>query len=233
MRAGQPADQRSDEAAEALQALCQAYWYPAYAYARRCGKSREDAEDMTQAFFAEQFQKSCLSKADPARGRFRSYFLGSFKFFMFNAHRKKKAAKRGSQFEHLSLDFQSGEERFEKSLPAAPSPDEGFVQDWCENVMELALKRLEDEYAAEENAVPFAVLKAHLPGGAHSEKVTYKHIAEEYGLSESAVKMRVLRKKERYRELLRFEVAQTLDEVAEVDEELGELLDAWVKAGAK
>jgi RNA polymerase sigma-70 factor (ECF subfamily) len=211
-------------AGPALAELCRIYWYPLYAYARRLGQSAEDAQDMTQEFFARLIEKQWLNHADPDRGRFRSFLLSSFKHFLASEWHKARAVKRGGGEPPLSLDGLEAEARYALEPADTATPEAIYDRRWALTVLDQALTRLEAEQGSAGRAAQFEAVKDCLlgdPGDA-----TLAELGARVGQSEAAMKSIVRRMRERYRALLREEIAQTVDGPESVDEELRSLLAA-------
>jgi len=205
-------------ARDALSRLCQTYWYPLYAYVRRRGHSPHDAQDLTQAFFARLLEHHSLATADPERGRFRSFILTAMNHFLASEWKRECAQKRGGGIPALSLDLAAAEERFDLEPATQASPDRIFEKQWALALLAEVLHRLEQEYQQEGRADLFAALKQTLLGSRESQP--YAELAPKLGLNESALKVTVHRLRKRYRELIRDEIARTLDHGQEVDTEL-------------
>lgn len=214
---------RSDtpRAQSALAKLCQTYWYPLYAYVRRRGKSREDAQDLTQEFFARLLEKHWVAAADPEKGRFRSFLLTALKRFLCDEWDKARAQKRGGGVPMLSLQFDTAETRLCREPADEVTPEQSFERRWVLTLLEGVLKQLEAEYGREGNGELFAQLNPCLVGDRQS--LPYAELARKLGVSESAVKSAVYRLRQRYRKILREEIAQTVAEAGDVDEELRHL----------
>jgi RNA polymerase sigma factor (sigma-70 family) len=214
----------SQEARAALGVLCQAYWYPLYAYARRRLASAEDAQDVTQEFFARLLEKDYLHAADPRRGKFRSFLLSAFQHFMAKEYARATAQKRGGHRRLLSLEFQEGEQRY-RHEPADPAtPEKLFERRWALTLLEQALARLRIEFTNAGKERLFEAIKGTLTGDGVGEP--YDRIGRDLGLSEPAVKTAAHRLRRRYQELLRVEVAQTVTSPDEVEDELRDLFAA-------
>jgi len=214
----------SPEARQALAVLCQAYWYPLYAYARRRLASADDAQDLTQEFFARLLEKEYLQVADPRRGKFRSFLLTAFKHFLAKEHERAGAQKRGGGRRPLPLDFHDGERRY-RHEPADPTTAESvYERRWALTLLEQALARLRQEFTNAGKERLFEALKGALTGDGSAEP--YARIGQDLGLSEPAIKTAVHRLRRRYQELLRAEVAQTVASPAEVEDELCDLFAA-------
>ncbi len=212
------------EAQEALATLCHIYWYPLYAYARRHVPSAHDAQDLTQAFFAQLLEKEYLQAADPERGKFRSFLLTAFKHFLSKERARANAQKRGGGRCVLSLDFQMGESRYHLEPVDHATPERLYERGWALSILEQTLARLRQELANAGKEKLFEYLKGALAGEGVQE--SYARIALELGLTESAIKVAVHRLRRRYQELLRAEIAQTVVTPEEVDEELRDLFAA-------
>lgn len=214
----------STRAQDALARLCQAYWYPLYAYVRRQGHSPADAQDLTQAFFANLLERHALASADPNRGRFRSFLLAALNHFLANEWEKVRAQKRGGGRQLISLDLASAEERYDLEPADTASPDKLFDKHWALALLEEVLNRLEAEYRATGKADLFAALKQTLTGSRESQP--YAVLATRLGMNEPAVKVAVHRLRRRYKELLHAEIANTVADPAQTDEELRQLFAA-------
>src|SRR5262245_8163265 len=219
--AGKPG---SPEAREALAVLCRTYWYPLYAYARRRLASADDAQDLTQEFFARLLEKDYLQAADPRRGKFRSFLLSAFQHFLSKEHDRASAQKRGGGRRPLPLDFQDGERRYVHEPADLTTPETLYERRWALSLLEQALTRLRQEFAVAGKEQLFEALKGTLTGDGASE--TYSRIGRDLGLSEPAVKTAVHRLRRRYQELLRAEIAQTVASSEEVEDELRDLFAA-------
>jgi RNA polymerase sigma-70 factor (ECF subfamily) len=200
----------------------QRIWYPLYAYVRRQGRSAEDAQDLTQAFFAKLLEKKSLRHAQKERGRFRTFLLTSLKNFLSQEWGRAKAAKRGGGIIHLSWDQTSAEERYQLEPVSDLTPDKVFEQRYALTLFQQALTRLRDESVAAGNSDRFEQLKGFLtdepaPGA-------YKAAAERLGMSPESVAVSVHRLRQRYGELVREGIAQTVATPAEVQEELRYLI---------
>jgi len=208
---------------KALATLCERYWYPLYAYARRRTGDATQAQDLTQDFFARLLEKGTLGFASPERGRFRSFLLTAMKNFLTSAHEKDQAQKRGGQHKLMPLDFDAGESKFRLEPVDELTPERLFEKQWTLKLLELVMQRLEQEHAAD-RAQQFAVLREFL-AGPHGEQ-TYAAAAAQLGQSEEAIRQAASRLRKRYRELLREEVAQTVADPSEIENELHGLMQS-------
>ncbi len=212
------------QARPALESLCRAYWYPLYAYARRRGHSPEDAQDLTQSFFARLLERNWVRDADRSRGRFRTFLLTAMSRFLSDDWDKKRARKRGGGVPHLPLDFDEAETRYGHELADHTTPDQCFERQWALTVLEGVLQRLRAEYEREGKGELFSALNSCLVGSRESQP--YAELGARLQMTEGAVKVAVHRLRKRYRELLRTEVGQTLAAGEDVDEELRHLFSA-------
>lgn len=212
------------QARNALEQLCRTYWQPLYAYVRRCGHSPEDAKDLTQEFFARLLERKLVAKADPRRGRFRSFLLASLKHFLAHEWEKAHARKRGGGAQVLPLEFDTAESRCGQPIAPGDTPDRAFDRQWALTLLDVVLARLRREYSDAGREDLFLGLKDTLAGG--RSEIPYRELADRLRMSEGAVKVAAHRLRRRYRELLREEIAHTVSGPEEVEEELRQLLAA-------
>ncbi|HWB02894.1 MAG TPA: sigma factor [Verrucomicrobiales bacterium] len=211
---------------EALETLCHAYWYPLYAYIRRAGHSPEDAADLTQSFFAQLLEKDMLARADPARGRLRTFLLTALQHFLCDDWRKQQRLKRGGGVVLLSIDEPLAESLY-ASEPADPMTPEAFYHRcWALTLLDRTLAGLEADYARDGKAAIFEALKPALAD--ESGAPPSAEIGAALGMEPGAVRMAVLRLRRRYRERLLAEVATSMD--AKSDAEVDEEIDALFRA---
>jgi RNA polymerase sigma-70 factor (ECF subfamily) len=215
------ADRSSADSERALAELCRMYWFPLYAYVRRRGHSREDAEDLTQSFFAHFLARNDLARLEAERGRFRAYLLAALKHFLANEWDRRNRLKRGGGVEHVSWDWESAEERLRVASPGVGSPDQHFDREWALALLERVIGRLKAESKSAGRSELFEVAQAFLPLG--PALIPYAAAAESLGLEEGAVRVMVHRLRKRYRQLLHEEIADTLTDPGEVAEELRSL----------
>jgi RNA polymerase sigma-70 factor (ECF subfamily) len=214
---------RSDttRAHDALAKLCQAYWHPLYAYVRRRGHSPEDAQDLTQSFFAQLLEHRAVAKVNPDKGRFRSFLLASLNHFLSDEWDKARAQKRGAG-KVVSLDTESAESWLRQQPSGNLSPEKAFELRWAITLLEQVYQRLEEEHRQQGKAELFEALRTTLAGPGNS--APYAELAPRLGLQAGAVKVAVHRLRQRYRALLRQTIAETVGSEAEVEEELRYLL---------
>jgi RNA polymerase sigma-70 factor (ECF subfamily) len=216
-------DKNSPQSADALEKLCRAYWYPLYAYVRRTGQSKENAEDLTQAFFARLLEKNFLNAAEPERGRFRSFLLIALKRFLANEWDRGRAQKRGGGRTPVSLDTELAERKFKIETSAGDiSPDRLYERRWALTLLEQTMARLRAEFEHAGKIGEFEQLKSFLT--ADKREIPYATVAAELGMNESALRVAVHRLRKRYRELFREEIGHTLAEGEDIDTELRYLL---------
>jgi RNA polymerase sigma factor (sigma-70 family) len=212
------------ESEKALAALCQAYWPAVYVFVRRQVADIHEAQDLTQAFFAQLLEKNLLAAAQPARGRFRSFLLTSVRNFLLNEWDKQKANKRGGGRKHLALDFQQHDSIY-SCEPADPlTPERLFERQWVLGLLEQVMTRLRTEFTKAGKERIFEHLKDSLSGA--DADMSLADIAAQLGISANAAKVASHRLRKRYRELLRAEVVQTLADPAEIDDEIRHLFEA-------
>ena len=215
-------DSFSPQHEQALSKLCQTYWFPLYAYLRRRGYDRHQAEDWTQAFFAQMIDKRRLSGISPKPGKFRSFLLASLKNFVANEIDRVQAQKRGGSHTILSLDFGNAERQYISEPTHQMSPEKLFEKSWALTVLEHTMNQLEAEFASSNKLKLFDHLRIYLT--AETNTIPYRDVAVQLRMTEGAVKMAVHRLRTRYRELLRENVAQTVATQEQIDEEIRELL---------
>jgi RNA polymerase sigma-70 factor (ECF subfamily) len=220
------AGQRHTPSADgALEELCRTYWFPLYAYVRRRGHSKADAEDSVQAFFARFLEKNYLAGLSAERGRFRAFLLASLKHFLINEWKRSQRLKRGGGEQTLSLDWQTADTKFQVAATNEPSPDKAFDREWALALLAKVIERLQSECVADGKAKLFAQLKIFLTAGKGDS--AQAGVAKSLGMEEGAVRVAIHRLRKRYRELLRDEIANTLSDAAMVDEEMRALFGAF------
>jgi RNA polymerase sigma-70 factor (ECF subfamily) len=214
---------RSSSAAarRALAELCEIYWYPLYAFMRRRGLNSEDARDLTQEFFADLLAKETLRVADRQRGRFRSFLLTSAANFLAKERRQAGAQKRGGDRRMLSLDFAAGERRYALEPFHHLTAEKIYERRWAMTLLEQVLSRLRVEAEAAGKLPQFDLLIPYLGGS--RQTVPYAKIAVQLQATEGAVKVAVHRLRQRCRTLLREEIAHTVSDAADIDDELRSL----------
>jgi RNA polymerase sigma-70 factor (ECF subfamily) len=204
------------EARSALVSLCERYWYPLYAFLRRCGHPADQAQDLTQEFFIRVLEGRYLDRADPAKGRFRAFILTSLKFFVADEEDRQRAHKRGGGVV-VPLEFSSGEERYQREPAHDETPERIFERRWALSVLGRVVERLRSEFVQHGRPEHFERLKVFLLG---QSDAPYAALAREMNISEGALKVAIHRLRKRYRELFRQEIADTVADPAEVESEL-------------
>ncbi len=222
LAAGQRHTPQSDAA---LEQLCRNYWFPLYAYVRRRGYTKEDAEDLVQAFFARFLAKNYLASLSAERGRFRAFLLAALKNFLANEWDKSQRLKRGGGQAALSLDWETADTKFQVAATGEPNPEQAFDREWALALLAKVIERLQAECAAEGKSKLFEQLKIFLAAG--KGEAAHGEVARALGMEEGAVRVAVHRLRKRYRQLLRDEIANTLSDPAMVDEELRALFGAF------
>ena len=212
------------QAAAALEQLCRSYWYPLYAFVRRQGRSPEDAQDLTQDFFAHLLSNGFPCGTRPERGKFRSFLLVALRHFLVDQHRHADAAKRGGGQTLISLDVNRAEERFDEEPHDASTPEMLYQRAWAMTLLERARLRLGNEYGAAGKGGLYERLKAFPLAGKNDQ--SFELASAELGMSVGALKAAVHRMRSRHRELVREEVAHTVADPSELQEEARYLIAA-------
>lgn len=220
-------DHRDQEPAAALEELCRTYWMPLYAAVRRFGHDPEDARDLTQEFFARLLEKHWLDAADREKGRFRTFLMVTLKRFLTNQWHRGQAAKRGGDLTPVPLDTHLAERLYGGSGAHTLTPEQLFDKRWALTLIETALARIEREYHDAGRGAEFAILKPCLI--AERGGIDYGALAARIGVSEGAARVAVHRIRKRYRSLFREEIARTVRDEAEVEEEMRALMQALAR----
>ncbi len=214
-------DPDSPQAHAALEKLCSTYWYPLYVYVRRQGNDEASAKDLTQGFFARFLEKDYLRQVQREKGRFRSFLLASLKHFLSDEWDKARAQKRGGGQTLFSLNETAAEDRYRFEPADTMTADKLFDRRWALTVLDQARGRLRADYVEQGKGDLYDRLKVFEAGEAGAP---YAAVAAEFGLTENGVKAVVHRMRQRYRELVRLEVANTVASRSEVDEEIRYLI---------
>jgi len=209
----------------ALAELCQTYWFPLYAYVRRRGHNKPDAEDLTQTFFVRLLERNFLADVDNEKGKFRAFLLASLKHFLANDWDKSQAQRRGGGAAHLSLDWQTADTKFQVAATNEPSPDRAFDREWALALLAKVIERLQKECEADGKIKLFEELKMFLTAGKADS--AQAEVAKVLDMEEGAVRVAIHRLRKRYRVLLRDEIAQTLTDESQVDVEMQALFGAF------
>jgi RNA polymerase sigma factor (sigma-70 family) len=208
---------RSPETDRALATLCENYWFPL----RRAGRSAEDAQDLTQEFFARLLDRRFLAKADRQKGKFRTFLLAAMKHFLADQRDRARAQKRGGGKTVISFDALDAETRYRLEPADDLTPEKMFEKQWALSLLERVLSRLDGEMAADGKATQFEALKDTLTGARSS---SYAAVGAKLEMSEGAVKVAAHRMRRRYRALLQEEIAQTVAGADEIADEIRYLL---------
>ena len=210
----------SHESAEALRTLCEVYWYPLYAFVRRQGYAPEDAQDLTQEFFARLLERRYVRDCRPEHGRFRSFLIASLKHFLANERDWARAQKRGRGRPAIPLDgvIQSGEYRYSLEPRDNLTPDKIFEKRWALTQLDQALSRLQREFEQAGKGEQFACLKGMLVGD--DVDLRYRELANNLRMSEGALKVAIHRMRHRFGEILKEEIAHTVSDRRDVEDEI-------------
>jgi RNA polymerase sigma-70 factor (ECF subfamily) len=213
------------ESREALEQLCQRYWFPLYVFLRKKRFGRTEAEDLTQGFFAHLLDRDRLQIADSQRGRFRTFLLSSIENFAAGEQRRERAEKRGGKVRTFSLDFESADARFLLEPADNQTAEHLFDRTWALTVLQQTMDQLSDEYQASGKGELFEALRSQL---VDPQPHAAAAIAQALSMSEGAIRVAAHRLRQRYRDRLRDLVAQTVSQPDQVDEELSAL---WAALG--
>jgi DNA-directed RNA polymerase specialized sigma24 family protein len=216
------------EAANALAQLCDLYWPPIYSFIRRRGYAPSDAQDLTQSFFAFFLRTKVYARTDRLHGKFRSFLLASVKNFLADNWDRSQAIKRGGDYEFISLDQKTAEAFYDAPSASDSTAERLFDARWARTLTAGALNSLREELLAEGKAKLFEQLRSFLAGG--SVVSSYDEASARTGLPRATVKTHVHRLRQRYREIVRREIARTVSSPHEIDEELRYLCNVLVEA---
>jgi RNA polymerase sigma-70 factor (ECF subfamily) len=214
-------DRKNPAAGEAVARLCESYWYPLYVFVRRQVKDVHEAQDFTQAFFTRLLEQRPFETVDPNRGRLRAFLLTACKRFLINEWHKHRAVKRGGWRRSLSLDFDSGEWRYSHIAVDPMTAEKLYDRQWAITLLDRVLEQLQTEYSAKDRMAHFATLKNFLAGS--PQGASYAEAARTLGISVANAKVAAHRMRQRYRELLRAEIAQTVQLSDQIDDEIRDL----------
>lgn len=212
----------------ALADLCRLYWYPLYAFVRRRGYSPEDAQDLTQGFFLSLLERKSLRRVSPEKGKFRSFLLASLKNYLSDAFDRDNSAKRGGQIEFVALDFQDGEERYHDEQADDLSPEKVFDARWALILLSHAMGRLRKEYVSQDKTAIIDALQPFLDPTNSKRLPSYEDVADKLQVSLAGVKTLIHRLRRRYSEILREEVARTVNDTRAIDDEIHSLCEALI-----
>lgn len=216
-------DAPAPQAREALAELCETYWYPIYAFVQRSGFNPDAAQDLTQAYFACLLEKDFLESVRPEAGRFRSFLLASLKHFMANEWDKQKAQKRGGHLRRVTLDQDGATSRYGVEPASHLTPEDVFEKKWAQTLSERALGSLQAEWDKRGKTEQFRLYQGFLT--ANQPELSYSDLAARLTLSEGATRVAVHRLRHRYAKLLREEIAGTVRDPSEIEDELRHVLE--------
>jgi RNA polymerase sigma factor (sigma-70 family) len=217
----------SEQARTALAELCRSYWFPLYGFIRTRGHDGHTAEDLTQEFMSQLFQSSALQSVDRQKGRFRAFLLASLKNFLANDHRRSQTQKRGGGHAIISLDSEEADERFNNLPSASATPEQVFDRQWAQALMEQVFAKLRLEFDRDDGGKRFDLLKIYLLDD--GQQFRYADTAAKLGVGEGALKSAIYRLRQRYAELLRKEIANTVSTPAEIEAEIRYLFSILIQ----
>ena len=212
----------SEQSLRALESLCRTYWYPVYAYVRRKGYHPEEAQDLTQEFFSQLIARDHFRLADPNKGKFRGFLLATLDYFLAREWTRAHRQKRGGQFTFISMDEQSPEERYRLEPADLDTPEKQFLRQWAVAMLKQAMIALQKECDAHGKGPLFREARSLISG--ERDGMAYAQLSKNLNMGEGAARVAVHRLRQRYGELLREEVANTVTSEREIDEELRYLL---------
>jgi RNA polymerase sigma-70 factor (ECF subfamily) len=224
IRVEEARDQSQPRSREALAELCEAYWRPVYAFIRRKGNDPDRAADLTQGFFTVLIETGALSSVTPNKGRFRSFLMAACSHFLSNQRVYERALKRGGGRALISIDQLKAEDRLGVEPFHELTPERAFIRQWALTLLDRVMTRLQKEATVKGKAQLFEQLRPAILGSASTP--SYQHISDSMGLSESMVRVNVHRYRTRYRVLLHDEIARTLSDPDEIEEEITTLIQA-------
>ena len=214
----------------ALGELCRIYWYPLYAYVRRRGHAPEEAQDLTQGFFLHLLEHKTLARADPLKGKFRSFLLGSLQNYLSMETDRARCLKRGGKVEFVPLDVQDAEDRYRFEPVDELTPEKVFAARWAMALLGEVMNRLRQEYATDHKIVTFETLKAFLDVGNSKDPPSYEEAAAALQIGVGAVKSVIHRLRKQYTALVREEIGRTVSDPADLGAEIHELCEALLLA---
>ncbi|MEI7733394.1 MAG: sigma factor [Verrucomicrobiota bacterium] len=217
----------SPESAAAMETICHAYWYPLYAYARRCGQSPADAQDLTQEFFRLLLEKRWFEDVDREKGRLRSFLVTAMKHFMAKEWRRANAQRRGGGSTHVTIDTAIAEGRYATEPETTLAADEVFDRQWALSLLDFTIERLQAEYTSTGRGTDFGILKDCLT--ASHGTIDYASIARQLATTEGAARVAIHRLRKRFRQIYREEIAHTMPDGAEAEAEMRHLANALAR----
>jgi RNA polymerase sigma-70 factor (ECF subfamily) len=215
---------RDGASCAALGELCGRYWYPIYAFFRRWSRTREEAEDLTQGFFEHLLAGESLAAVTPAHGKFRGFLLACARHYVVDQHRRNTAARRGGDVRTVALDFRAAADRFDREPAHDGDPDRLFLRSWAMTLLDRTAAALRADYTFRDRADLFDRLRPALAGD--PDAGSYREAGEALGMTENAVKKAAQELRRRYGEELRRQIADTVSDPGDVDDELRDLFAA-------
>jgi RNA polymerase sigma factor (sigma-70 family) len=212
----------------ALAALCRLYWYPLYAFVRRRGYNPEDAQDLTQSFFLHLLDHKALAQVDPLKGKFRSFLLASIQNYLSKETDRARCLKRGGKTEFVPLDTENAEDRYRLEPTDYLTAEKIFDARWALTLLDQAMRLLSAEYVAQGKTATLETLKSFLSPIDSEATPSYEQVAKQLEVSVGAVRILVHRLRKRNTQLLRAEVARTVSDPLDIDEEIHSLCDALI-----
>jgi RNA polymerase sigma-70 factor (ECF subfamily) len=213
-----------------LAALCQIYWYPLYAFARRRGDSPHDSQDLTQGFFLHILEHRALSGVDRLKGKFRSFLLACFQNYLSVETHRARRLKRGGRYQFVSLDLETAENRYRYEPPDYLTAEKVFEARWALALLDRAMTVLREEYVGRGKELVFNALKGYVGIGENTSEASYEEAAKALGIGVGTVKTFIYRLRTRYLAVVREEVARTVSDPAEIESEIRALCDALIAA---
>ena len=211
---------------QALGELCRIYWYPLYAYIRRRGHTPEEAQDLTQGFFLHLLERKTLARADPLKGRFRSFLLGSLQNYLSTEADRTRCLKRGGEVEFVPLEMQAAEDRYLLEPVDRVSSEKIFEARWALVLLEHAMTVLGRQYAVRHKETVFETLKSFVGIGASGHETSYETVGQRLGVGVGTVKTLIRRLRKHYMAVVREEIGRTVSDPADIEAELRALCDA-------
>ena len=223
------ADSDIEQSRSALQQLCKMYWYPLYSFVRHQGMDASTSADLTQAFFADLLERQDLKRVDSAKGKFRSFLLAAMKHFMQNQWKKAKALKRGGNRQFISLNANVADSRYRGESAAIvagreKTPEQIFQLQWARTLLDNVQRKIAQEYTERGKSHVFEKLSLFLAG--RTSEISMSAVAEQLSMTDVAVKVAVHRMRQRFGQLIRESIADTVDDPSEIDSEIQQLFES-------
>jgi RNA polymerase sigma factor (sigma-70 family) len=225
------AQSNTPAAKAALGRLYQIYWFPLYAFARRRGHSPHDAQDLTQGYFLDLMEHKALTHVDQMKGKFRSFLLASFQNYLSVEGQRARSLKRGGTREFVSLDLKDAENRYLLEPAECLTPEKLFDAQWAMTLLCQAMTRLQKEYSKRGKASVFEALKVFVNKDESKDSLSYEQAAKLLGVKLASAKTLIHRFRKQYSAFLREEIARTLSDPTEIDEEIHALCEALILSG--